>query len=502
MCDHPHTKVPLAKESKLLFPLFLVALLSVVAFSSAGPVAAQPPPIFTHGIAAGDVQPFSAVLWTRVNAETWVLVEVSREPSFGVGTIRRLTIASRDNDFTARIPVAPLKPQQTYFYRWRTSGSQSKVGTFKTPPLPFVPADVRFAFSGDSDGSGHPPLNHFEVLDRAREEGLDFFVYLGDTMYTDTNPPFATDLPSMRAKYKENREFAALRRLLAATSIYAIWDDHEVGDDYDGQTVEASLYAAGREAFLEYMPIREGHLSDPGCAGAPLFRQFRWGREVDLIILDERSCRSSSVETVCQGDLAPALPSGVRVFLGLPPAPPPGCLEALNDSGRTMLGPVQKQALKTALLLSSARFKFIVNQVPIMELFALPYDRWEGYAAERAEILSFIRDNGIRNTVFLTADLHVTLFNQVALSLFGDARPIAPEFVVGAIAAQNWSTLPPEVLSFIRSGLSLIGVDCFDLTSYSYGLVDVDSVAGTATIASKDDLGNTLCSAVVGPGAP
>ncbi|HEU4759138.1 MAG TPA: alkaline phosphatase D family protein [Dehalococcoidia bacterium] len=477
--------------------LVLVTLLSVLALLpvSAGRAA---PLAFTQGVAAGDVRPFSAVLWTRVDGEAVLVAEVSADPSFAAGVLKRVAVATADNDFTARAAVAPLTPDTAYFYRWRHGSAQSEVGTFKTPPLPSRTADVRFVYAGDSDGSGDPPLNNFEVLDRAREEGPDFLVYLGDTVYMDTHPPFGTDLPSMRDKYKENRGFPALRDMLAATSTYAIWDDHEVTNDYAGQTVDPALYAAGREAFREYMPLGNVPLHDPTCAGDPLFRTFGWARDVDVIVLDERSCRSGSVETACQMDLAPALPPAIRTSLGLPPSPPPGCLEALNDPARTMLGPVQKQALKAALLSSRARFKFIINEVPVMELFALPYDRWEGYAAERAEILRFIRDQDIENAVFLTTDFHVTLFDEVDLSLFVDPRPIAREFVTGPIAAGNLRGFPPGVVALAQAILGLIGVDCSDLTSFSYGLVEVDAAAGTASVKSKDDLGNTLCAATVG----
>src|SRR6266498_2776799 len=133
----------------------------------------------------------------------------------------------------------------------------------------------------------------------------------------------------------------------------------------------------------------------------------------DVIILDERTCRSSDVAVACAGNLAPTLPTPFRVSFGLPPSPPPGCLAAINDPRRTFLGPVQKQALKGALLNSTAKFKFVINGDPIQQFWALPYDRWEGYAAERNELLNFIKDNNISNVVFLTTDSHASYQNEV-----------------------------------------------------------------------------------------
>ena len=85
--------------------------------------------------------------------------------------------------------VAPLLPDATYRYQFRRGGTTSDVGTFRTAPLPSVARSVRFAFSGDSDGTkvgGVPFFNNFETLDAARDDGLDFFVYHGDTIYSET----------------------------------------------------------------------------------------------------------------------------------------------------------------------------------------------------------------------------------------------------------------------------------------------------------------------------
>lgn len=407
----------------------------------------------------------------------------------------------------------------------------SEGGSFKTAPPPGIADDVRFAYSGDSDGTETPIIprpfpNNFAALDAARGENLDFFVYLGDTIYSDSglrSTPAQT-LPEYRDAYKVNREIAALRNLLRDTSIF--WDDHEVHDDFDGETVDPDRYAAGREAFLEYMPVVNLPLHDPSCAGTPLFRIFRWGKDVDIIILDERSCRSADVEPVCPGvlglpDLAPTLPGFLRAapqfsaFFPLPP--PPGCLEAIADPDRTMLGRRQKRLFKTALLESRAKFKFVINQVPIQQFYFLPYDRWEGYAAERAEILNFIRDHNIENVIFLTTDAHRNQINAVFIDRFLDPQPLAHEFITGPIATFTTEQeilnvfgpdLTPTVVTAVHQIFSLVGVECRHLNALSYGLVEVNGSAGTATITLKDDAGmvisdqlnsNIQCSKTIGP---
>lgn len=483
--------------------------------------------IISHGVASGDVTPFSAVLWTQIDREGLLMVQVARDPDFTMFSIGRLAFASAATGYTAKTTVFPLRPDTTYYYRWWRWNTIGDVGSFKTPPLPSVSADVRFAFSGDSDGTqvdGVRPRGDFLVLDAARADMLDFFVYLGDTAYTDSSLRAAgpaVTLEEYRDVYRVNREVPALRELLKATSTYAIWDDHEVYNDFAGETLDPLRYANGRQAFLENMPIGALRLSDPECAGDPLFRRFRWGKEADVIILDERSCRSASADPAClvelapgefETDLAPTLPTSLRLVFGallpedlaplLQPLPPAGCLDTINDPSRTMLGSVQKQALKNLLLHSPARFKFIINEVPIQQFYALPYDRWEGYTAERNEILNFIRDNDIQNVVFLTTDTHANLINEVFIDRFSDPEPLAHEFVTGPIGT---NTFEESLRAFFGDGslgdlgvfafhqvLNLVGVDCRHLDMFSYGLVEVDSAAGSVTIALKDEAGDVI----------
>jgi len=473
-------------------------LLALVAGAWALPSAAAG---FPQGVASGDVTPTSAVLWTRTDAEADLTVEVSTDPVFQAPGLLRTARAAAESDFTVKLLVEPLDPGRTYFYRFRDGVSHSETGVFKTAPPRSATAGVRFAFSGDSDAG----VNQFEALEAARREGLDFFVYLGDTIYADSphRGPLgpAQTLEQYREAYKINRQYPALRELLRSTSTYAIWDDHEVRDDFAGLAVDPLLYANGRRAFLEFLPLGPLLLPDPrACPADPLFRFFHWGKDIDIIILDERTCRSPSAQRACstsgQPDLAPALPALFRLTAGQTPAPPPGCLEALSDPARTMLGPFQKLVFKAALLYSRARFKFVINQVAIQQFYGLPYDRWEGYAAERNEILNFIREHRLRNVIFLTADAHANFMNHVYVDRFRDPEPIAYEFVTGPIATRtlgrDLELASPEALVAINAILDLIGMECRHLDAYSYGLVEVDPQASSAAITLKDDQGRPL----------
>jgi alkaline phosphatase D len=497
--------------------------------------------VFTDGVASGDVTSSRAILWTRVDrADANIKVEVWPNSSClnGQKSFQRANLkSSAARDFTIKVDATGLAPGTDYCYRFRR-GEQafSPVGRFETAPPADQPASLEFTYTGDSDGNkkanGQPAFNNFETLDRAREEGSDFFAYIGDTIYSDssfrpTGP--ATTLPEYRAAYRDNRTYPALTNLLASTSTYALLDDHEVVNDFDGQTVDPARYAAGRQAFLEYMPIRPSRiLHDPTCAGDPLYGKFSWGSDVDIFILDERSCRSADVSAACSGDLGPTLPTSIRTTgffaLFLSPTPPAGCLAAMFDPARTMLGPVQKAKFKQDLSASDAKYKFVMSEVAIQQLFALPYDRWEGYGAERNELLSFIRDQGIGNVIFFTTDFHANFVNEVFIDRFENCPPnptaacpvanppatIANELVTGPIATNTFKneilqTFPsqgPLAVFAFNQVLDIAGLECRNLDTYSYGLVQENASAGTVSVDLKNDAGGFVLNEGTPVGAP
>jgi len=199
-------------------------------------------------------------------------------------------------------------------------------------------------------------------------------------------------------------------------------------------------------------------------------------------------------------DLAPTAPATLRPAAGLPASPPAGCLAAINDPLRTLLGPVQKAAFKADLLASTAKFKIVLSEDAIQQFYALPYDRWEGYGGERSEVLNFIRANDISNVVFLTTDLHANIANDVFIDSATDSEPIAYEAISGPIATNTYkneilNAFPsngPALITALQAVLSLQGVDCRALDVYSYQLVDVNAGAGTLTVSSRDKDGNVV----------
>ena len=367
-----------------------------------------------------------------------------------------------------------------------TAAGSSPVGTFKTLPGAASTAPLTFSISGDADvlWTDHPdgPTASLAIFDRVRETAPDFFIYLGDTMYSDSETSVEPALTKQEkwAKYRANRNGPA-KRLFKSVSTWVGWDDHEVINDFDGAVLsqtDPALLQAGRDAFNDYWPIEEDIY----------YRDVPVGANSELFFLDERSYRSQSpdeLDSPCRDaegdlDIAPTMPEGDRAALGLPPVDP-ACLAHVFDPSRTMLGNEQLAWLQQGLLESTARWKFIVNEVPMVQLFVGPYDRWEGYHAERDALLNFIRDNGITNVVFLTTDIHANIGGRVYVDKANDQLPVAYEIVAGPIQTCTLRCgvdriLGPGSADNLRQFLQfrgLVDVDCVDFDTYGYATVSV-----------------------------
>jgi alkaline phosphatase D len=168
----------------------------------------------------------------------------------------------------------------------------------------------------------------------------------------------------------------------------------------------------GYRAFFEHMPFRRVR-----GEGFRLHRSIAIGRTVELFVLDERQHRDDQ-------------PCGDRLFVP--------CEEAAAP-GRTLLGPGQLAWLKQGLAASPASWKLLANAVMAMALEAtdgapVNKDQWDGYAAERADLLGFVRERGIRDVAFLTGDIHTFFAGEVGVEGRGPDS-VATEFVGGSISS-------------------------------------------------------------------
>jgi phosphodiesterase/alkaline phosphatase D-like protein len=191
---------------------------------------------------------------------------------------------------------------------------------------------------------------------------------------------------------------------------------------------------------------------------------------------------------------------------------PQACLDALDDPARTMLGARQYAAFTKAIKASTATWKVVVNEVPIQQYYALPYDRWEGYAAERERLLRFLQAN-VRNVVFLTTDTHANLVNEVRYRTFGTLESSGIwEVVTGPVATNTFAKEIDGYLGSKGAGTAIgalffkppppngMGMRCAALDTYSYAQVTV--TARRLTVAMKDARGRPVREATGSACAP
>jgi len=475
--------------------------------------AAAAAPGFSFGVASGEITATSAVLWTRSNEPGKVRLRVWGSSRQGMPVAQIDFVATRVRDLVVQRRVHGLSPNSHYIYSFSARLGKTAIvshGGFRTAPRPSDPQTIRFAISGDADGArdpktGKPAYNVFQVYGRMAAERNHFNINLGDTIYSDSEvaglPPALT-IPAKWAKYRQNLGFGHLRNLRRATGLYSHWDDHEFINDFSRPEHGEGIYGRGRIAFTDYAPVTYSNANG-------LYRTFRWGKHLELFFLDERSFRSAKVSRICGGDLAPAAPQPVRNrFAALVPAlanpTPQACLDALADPSRTMLGARQYATFTKAIRASTAMWKVVVNEVPIQQFYALPYDRWEGYSAERDKLLRFLQAN-VKNVLFLTTDTHANFVNEVRLSTLEPGGPVNTgmwEVVTGPVATKTQNREVDETLGNAGTGSFIvaafykpeppggIGMDCASADVYSYSEVQV--TGATITVTPKDATGKVV----------
>ncbi|KEH15283.1 phosphodiesterase/alkaline phosphatase D, partial [Medicago truncatula] len=214
---------------------------------------------------------------------------------------------------------------------------------------------------------------------------------------------YADSLDDYRTLYRTYRTDSRLQTLHQRLPMIAIWDDHEFSDDcwQDHQVYtneerqETRRRRNASRAWAEYMPVDWGDVrfepDDPSYTNIRIYRDFRFGMLMHLVMTDERLYRDDHARLARQ--------------LGRPPS---------------LLGPEQTQWWKAAMKDSPATWKVWGNEVMLNRLwFVMPgapqtpgarlvvdCDAWDGYPAHKHELLAYLREHGIHNVVAITGDLH------------------------------------------------------------------------------------------------
>ncbi|MBD2204632.1 alkaline phosphatase D family protein [Calothrix sp. FACHB-1219] len=426
-----------------------------------------------NGIASGDTTQNSTVLWARSIFPGKVKFEYSTDANFSAiaGT---KTINVTNINQPVKVNVGGLQAGTQYYYRVTDAAGATATGKFSTAASLGTKAGLKFGVSGDWRGELAP----YPAISNADEANLKFFFEFGDTIYADypspglrnpdgTEKAQATTLEDYRAKqaevYSDRYGKNTWQDLRASTSIFATIDDHEVVNDFPGgknlATASAAeqalfgatsglvndspLYENGLQAFQEYNPIRDRFYGQTGDARTDgerkLYRYNTYGSDAATFVLDARSFRDPELPGVTN----PNDPAQVADFLS-----------KSFQGNRTLLGKQQLKDLKHDLKQAQKNgitWKFIMVPEPIQNLGVLAAsDRFEGYAAERTEILKFINDNNISNVVFVTADIHGTVVNNLTYQLAPGQPQIATsafEISTGSVAFD--APLGPTVADFL-----------------------------------------------------
>jgi alkaline phosphatase D len=428
-------------------------------------------PAIAQGVASGDVTNGRAVIWSRTDRPSRLMVEYSTTPKFEK-TMRRVgPVALEPTDFTARVGLTDLPPDQRIFYRVQFQDlgdlramSVPQVGSFRTPPSAASRRDITLAWSADTVGQGwglNPDWGGLRLYETMRRTEPDIFVHCGDTIYADQHIPaeiklddgsiwknlvteakskVAETLDEFRGNYQYNLLDEHMRRFNAEVPQIVIWDDHEVRDNwYDARDLQKDdrykvksvplLAARARQAFLEYNPIA---LSADDRD--QIHRTIPYGPLLDVFAIDLRSYRGAN-----STNRQPTLTDDARIF-----------------------GEGQLAAFKARLAASRAVWKVIASDMPI-GLVVRDGELFEAFAngdggpplgreLEVAELLEFIRDRRIKNLVWITGDVHYCAAHHYhpSRARFTDFDPFW-EFVAGPLHAGTFGpgtldmTFGPEV---------------------------------------------------------
>ena len=455
-------------------------------------------PLITSGIQSGDVSADSAVIWARADRPARMQVECSTLESFRTIIGSASADALPDGDFTSKVLLGGLPAGQDIFYRVRFESidgpgiaAETQVGHFRTAPV--ARSNVSFAWSGDTAGQGwgiDENRGGMRTYRTMLDNRPDFFIHSGDHIYadcpverelklpdgevwrnivTEVKSVVAQTLEQFRGNYKYNWLDQNFRAFHAAVPLFAQWDDHEVTNDWaplgtadetgyaeDGSSL---LVARARRAFHEFMPMRAVPARD-----GRIYRKIAYGPLLDIFMLDMRSYRDS---TFNQRD---------------------------DQSEARILGAAQLAWLKRELVASDATWKVIAADMPIglfsEDGIALGDGPPERREHEIADLLSFMKRAGIRNTVWLTADMHYTAAHHYDpnRAAFQDFEPFW-EFVSGPLHAGTWAPAPLDNTfgpkAMFQKGCSGENLaPCFGLQFF--GRVDIDGRTEVMTVTLKD----------------
>ena len=353
--------------------------------------------VFPRTPISGDVTSTRAVVTFHVAKD--------QEVTFRVWTADEVVldeVVEPNGDGFHKFILADLTPATTYRYAAFTGKApnfeeRGLIGTFTTAPKDDATPVVRLAMVSCigqgtilpdyymPEGTDNPTAEpfHWPLFEQARDFELDGLVHLGDQAYLDFVWSHQEGTLEAYLNAWGYYHGGGYRELYPLAPLYASWDDHESTDNskfdpWDMTPEDQIKLANAQEAWFKVIPI---DATEPG----PIWRNFRWGKTVELLLLD---CR----------------------------------YELTEDQ---LMSEAQLQWLLDAIAASPCRFLCIATPKPFaaittsIDLFADNADRWENYPPQRERLTRLLDDNDLRNVVFVTGDIHMNYLGRASIT--GDA---------------------------------------------------------------------------------
>jgi alkaline phosphatase D len=433
-----------------------------------------PPPreVFLHGIASGDPLADAVILWTRVTSPDGAPVDVvwtvARDRELADVVASGSSSTDADRDHTVKVDVTGLEAGATYYYAFDALEERSPIGRTRCAPSGAT-SRLRFVVCSCSSYAH----GHFNAYQRIAERlDLDVVLHLGDYIYEygddeysdpELEEPRLYDPPheiitleDYRRRYAHYRADSDLQAVHQQHPFICIWDDHESANDSfpDGAENHASSEGAWADrkadairAYFEWMPIRDND-------DKKVWRTFRYGDLVDLIMLDTRLWGRQQ-----QSELGEDPPL---------------------DPERQILGDDQEAWLFDQLETSSATWRLLGQQVMMGQLGLVTNpDQWDGYPAARERLFDVLTGSSIDNVVVLTGDIHSSWgmdltydpFDATAYDPNDGTGSVAVEFVTPAITSPGF----PEALGPVAEGLKADNphMKLVDLVQRGYVVLDI-----------------------------
>lgn len=424
----------------------------------------SPSEVFTLGVASGEPRADSVVIWTRLAPVPLqadggmpaqavpVRWQVARDARFERIVASGQVLAQPGAAHSVHVDVGGLQPQRSYHYRFEAGGQRSPVGRTRTAPEPDA-ANRRLRVAVAS--CQHYEAGHFTAHREIASADVDLVAFVGDYTYENDLPAYlrvrrhlhrfpASEADFTLADYRQHHASykldADLRACHAAHPWLLVWDDHDVVNDYAGDTdpdlpdtqAFLRLRTHAYRAYFEHLPISPSRA--PVGPAMRMHAHYPWGQLAEFWTVDTRQHRDPHV---CHGVHAPD--NGGLLWR----------CAAAEAPDRTMLGAEQGAWLAEGLAGSSRAWKFIVQSTQITPgsirspLGRLLYaDGWDAYPAARNRLMQAIAQPRVPDVVCLGGDVHRHVAGNLRIDPANPRSPIvASEVVTTSISSRGLSEL-------------------------------------------------------------